>query len=229
MKTILIIGGSHGIGQSIIEQTKDQANIINMSRTPPKHTDQLTHYNLDILEDPLPNLDHLGLIDGLVYCPGSITLKPFTRLTLDTFRKDFEINVLGTVKAIQAYGSLLKKSTSSSVVLFSSVATKIGMPMHASISASKSAIEGLTKSLAAEYATKIRFNAIAPTLTDTPLAQHILNNDRKKESMSERHPLKRYLQPDEVASFASYLLSEQSKSLSGQIFYLDSGIVSIKS
>jgi len=229
MKTILIIGGSHGIGQSIIEQIKDQANIINMSRTPPKHIDQLTHYSLDILEEPLPNLYHLGHIDGLVYCPGSITLKPFTRLTLDTFRKDFEINVLGIVKAIQAYESLLKKSTSSSVVLFSSVATKIGMSMHTSISASKSAIEGLTKSLAAEYATKIRFNAIAPTLTDTPLAHHILNNDKKKESMSERHPLKRYLQPEEVASFASYLLSEQSKSLSGQVFYLDSGIVSIKS
>jgi len=229
MKTIIIIGGSHGIGQSIIEQIKDKANIINMSRTPPKDTRHLTHYSLDILEEPLPNLDHLGHIDGLVYCPGSITLKPLTRLTLDTFRKDFEINVLGTVKAILAYEGLLKKAKSSSVVLFSSVATKLGMALHSSISASKSAIEGLTKSLAAEYATKIRFNAIAPTLTETALTASLLNNERKKEAMANRHPLKHYLQPEEVASLTSYLLSEQAKSISGQVFCLDCGIVSIKS
>ncbi len=225
MKTILIIGGSHGIGQAIINQLKGTVKLINISRTPPPSSDQLIHYGLNILEDDLPDLDCL---DGLIYCPGSITLKPITRLSLDTFRGDFEINVMGAVKAIQKYEHILKKSTSASVVLFSSVATKLGMPMHASVAASKSAIEGITKSLAAEYATKIRFNAIAPTLTNTPLAQHLLNNDRKKEAMSERHPLKRYLQPEEVASLASYLLSKQSKSLSGQIFYLDSGIVSIK-
>lgn len=225
MKTLLIIGGSHGIGQSILKQFKNKANLINISRTPPPDTSFIKHYQLDVTKDDLPDIEEL---DGLVYCPGSITLKPITRLSSDTFRDDFEINVIGAVKAIQKYERALKTSTKSSVVLFSSVATKLGMPMHACVSASKSAIEGLTKSLAAEYATKIRFNAIAPTLTDTPLAGQLLNSDRKKEAMANRHPLKHYLQPEEVASLASYLLSEESKSISGQVFHMDSGIVTIK-
>lgn len=226
MKTVLIIGGSHGIGESIIELLSEDIRVINMSRTAPKVRNNLTHHKIDILEDELPELEQL---DGLVYCPGSIQLKPIRNLSLNMFRSDFEINVLGAVKAIKKYESLLKKSDSGSVVLFSSVASKLGMPMHASVATSKSAVEGLTKSLAAEYATKIRFNAIAPTLTDTPLTQQFLNSERKQEAMANRHPLKQYLQPQEVASMASYLLSDQAKSISGQIFYLDSGLVSIKS
>lgn len=226
MKTVLIIGGSHGIGESIIELLNEDIRVINMSRTAPKVRNNLTHHKIDILEDELPELDQL---DGLVYCPGSIQLKPIKNLSLNMFRSDFEINVLGAVKTIKKYEPLLKKSDSGSVVLFSSVASKLGMSMHSSVATSKSAVEGLTKSLAAEYATKIRFNAIAPTLTDTPLAQQFLNSERKQEAMANRHPLKHYLQPKEVASMASYLLSEHAKSISGQIFYLDSGLVSIKS
>lgn len=229
-KNILIIGGSTGIGKSIIKQLGNHVhtNIINMSRTQPSPFNNLTHYRVDILQNDLPNLNHVNQLDSIIYCPGSITLKPLKRLNIDTFRKDFEINVLGAIKVIQAYEHLLKKAFTPAVLFFSTVATKLGMSFHSSIATSKSALEGLTKSLAAEYASKIRFNAIAPTLTDTPLAQDLLNSEKKKEVMANRHPLKQYLKPSEVASLAHYLISEQAQSISGQIFYMDYGIVSLK-
>ena len=161
-------------------------------------------------------------------CPGSINLKPFNRLSIDDFRTDFEINVIGAVKCIQAYTKALTKSEAASIVLFSTVATKLGMPFHASIATAKSAVEGLTKSVAADLAPKIRVNAIAPTITDTELAAKFLRNERMIESTIQRHPLKKYLEPSEVAAMAEYLLSDVSKSISGQIFNLDCGIVSLK-
>jgi NAD(P)-dependent dehydrogenase (short-subunit alcohol dehydrogenase family) len=177
------------------------------------------------LKDELPQIE---AADGLIYCPGSINLKPFNRLSLDDFRADFEINVIGAIKAIQTYTKTLLQSDSASIVLFSTVATKLGMPFHASVATAKSAIEGLTKSIAAELATKIRVNAIAPTITDTDLAAKFLRNDRMVESTIQRHPLKKYLKPNEVAAMATYLLSDLSNSISGQVFNLDCGIVSLK-
>ena len=159
---------------------------------------------------------------------GSINLKPFNRLKLDDFRTDFEINVIGAVKSIQAYTKALSQSESSSIVLFSTVATKLGMPFHASVATAKSAVEGLTKSVAADLAPTIRVNAIAPTITDTELAAKFLRNERMIESTIQRHPLKKYLAPSEVAAMAEYLISDVSKSISGQIFNLDCGIVSLK-
>jgi 3-oxoacyl-[acyl-carrier protein] reductase len=143
------------------------------------------------------------------------------------FKTVFSINVLGAIKVIKKYEKALINN-SGSVVLFSTVATQLGMPFHASIAASKAAVEGLAKSLAAEYATKIRFNVIAPTVTNTPLAASLLRNDKQKETMKERHPLKKYLEASEVASLAKYLLSDKSKSMSGQVFPMDAGIVSLK-
>jgi len=102
------------------------------------------------------------------------------------------------------------------------------MPYHASIAAAKGAVEGLVKTIGAELATVVRINAIAPTITETPLAASILRNDRIKETMAERHPMKDYLQPEEVATLANYLLSDQAKSISGQIFQMDYGIVTFK-
>jgi NAD(P)-dependent dehydrogenase (short-subunit alcohol dehydrogenase family) len=170
----------------------------------------------------------LNTIDGIVYCPGSINLKPFSRLKLDDFKQDFKINVLSAVKVIQFYLKNLLANNSASVVLFSTVASKMGMPYHASIAASKSAVEGLTMSLAAEYATKIRFNAVAPTVTNTTLAEKLLRNDKMIESIKDRHPYKNFLQPEEVAHLAEYLLSEKSTAISGQVFPIDSGIVTVK-
>ncbi|NNC69206.1 MAG: SDR family oxidoreductase, partial [Flavobacteriaceae bacterium] len=204
----------------------DTTLIINISRTSPllSHTN-LSHYSLDVIKDDLPEIEAL---DGIVYCPGSINLKPFNRLSIDEFKDDFEINVLGAVRIIQHYLNSLKKGNNPAIVLFSTVASKLGMPYHASIATAKSGVEGLVKSLGAELAPTVRINAIAPTVTDTTLAQKILRNDAMKEKMIERHPLKKYLDPTEVAEMASFLLSEKSLSVSGQTFELDCGIVSFK-
>ena len=167
-------------------------------------------------------------LDSIVYCPGSINLKPISRLKLDDFRSDFEINVIGAVKTIQKYLPLLKRGNKPSIVLFSTVATELGMPYHASVAAAKSAVEGLVKSLGAELAPTIRINAIAPTVTDTELASKILRNEKMIDMITERHPLKKFLNPEEVADMAEFLISNKSASISGQIFKMDCGIVSFK-
>ena len=158
----------------------------------------------------------------------NINLKPINRLKLEDFRSDFEINVVGAVKAVQKYLPILKSGENPSIVLFSTVAVKLGMPFHASVAAAKAGVEGLTKSLGAELAPSVRVNAIAPTVTDTDLASKLLRNDRMIENMKERHPLKKYLDPQEVADLASYLVSDKSLALSGQVFEMDCGIVSFK-
>ena len=226
MRTILIVGGSKGIGAALLNALVAHSKVINFSRTAPSVThENLQHFSLDVHQDDLPELEQL---DGFVYCPGSINLKPFQRLKLEDFTSDFSINVLGAVRVIQQYLAILKKGTHPSIVLFSSVATSLGMPFHASIAASKSAVEGLTKSLGAELAPTVRVNAIAPTVTDTSLAEKILRNDAMKEKIVERHPLKKYLVPQEVADMAAFLLSTKSLAISGQTFELDCGIVNFK-
>lgn len=226
MKKILVIGGSKGIGKAIVASLIEKNNIINLSRTPPSLAHKnLTHYNCDILTDELPQLD---AVDALIYCPGSINLKPISRLKLEDFRADFEINVVGAVKAIQHYLPLLKRGTTPSILLFSTVASKLGMPFHASVAAAKSGVEGLVKSLGAELAPTIRVNAIAPTVTDTDLASKLLRNERMIDSITERHPLKKFLNPTEVADMAAFLTSDSASSISGQIFQMDCGIVSFK-
>lgn len=226
MKKILVIGGSKGIGKAIVASLIEKNNIINLSRTLPSLAhENLTHYNCDILTDELPQLD---AVDALIYCPGSINLKPISRLKLEDFRADFEINVVGAVKAIQHYLPLLKRGTTPSILLFSTVASKLGMPFHASVAAAKSGVEGLVKSLGAELAPTIRVNAIAPTVTDTDLASKLLRNERMIDSITERHPLKKFLNPTEVADMAAFLTSDSASSISGQIFQMDCGIVSFK-
>jgi NAD(P)-dependent dehydrogenase (short-subunit alcohol dehydrogenase family) len=226
MNKILVIGGSKGIGNAIMNSLVDKNEIVNISRSEPllSHTN-LTHYNCNVLSDELPDID---AIDTIIYCPGSINLKPISRLKLDDFRNDFEINVIGAVKVIQKYLPILKNGSKPSILLFSTVAAKLGMPFHASVAAAKSAVEGLTKSLGAELAPTIRVNAIAPTVTNTDLASKLLRNDRMIENITERHPLKKYLQPNEVADLATFLVSDKAMSISGQIFELDCGIVSFK-
>ena len=226
MNKILIIGGSKGIGNAIINALIDKNKIINISRSEPDIThNNLVHHHCDILVDVLPDIEH---IDTIIYCPGSINLKPISRLKLDDFRNDFEINVIGAVKTIQKYLPILKKGLNPSILLFSTVAAKLGMPFHASVASAKSAVEGLTKSLGAELSPTIRVNAIAPTVTNTDLASKLLRNERMIENITERHPLKKYLQPKEVADLAEFLISDKALSISGQIFELDCGIVSFK-
>ena len=226
MGNIVVVGGSKGIGQAIVNFLIEKNKIFNISRTAPLQSHaNLTHYNCDILSDNLPDLD---AIDTLIYCPGSINLKPISRLKLDDFRDDFEINVVGAVKAIQHYLPKIKNGKNPSILLFSTVATKLGMPFHASVAAAKSGVEGITKSLGAELAPTIRVNAIAPTVTNTDLAAKLLRNERMIENITDRHPLKKFLKPQEVADLATFLISEKANSISGQIFELDCGIVNFK-
>ena len=226
MKTIIVVGGSKGIGKALVNLLLQSHKVINISRTKPDIThENLEHISCDVISEDLPDIEK---VDGLVYCPGSINLKPINRLSIDDFKNDFEINVIGAVKVIQKYLNTLKQGENPSIVLFSTVASKLGMPFHASIATAKSGVEGLVKSLGAELAPTIRINAIAPTITDTELASKLLRNDRMIESITERHPLKKYLNPEEVAEMASFLLSDKTASISGQVFEMDCGIVSFK-
>lgn len=226
MKKIIIIGGSKGIGHAIVTKLVNDCEILNISRTPSEiNHANLSQYQCDVLKDELPDISE---VDTLIYCPGSINLKPISRLSLEDFKDDFNINVLGAVKVIQMYLPLLKKGTNPSILLFSTVAVKLGMPFHASIATAKGGVEGLVKSLAAELAPTVRVNAIAPTVTDTGLADKLLRNFKLKENMIERHPLKKYLNPQEVADMALFLISDKTTSISGQIFEMDCGIVTLK-
>lgn len=226
MKSVLIVGGSSGIGRALANILLDTTQVFSISRKPSEVSHpNFTEFCCDVLHDELPELEKL---DAVVYCPGSINLKPLARLKQEDFTNDFSINVLGAVKVIQKYLPVLKQSSSPNILMFSSVAVKMGMPFHASVAASKGAVEGLVKSLAAELAPLIRVNAIAPTLTETNLAAKLLRNDRLKEMSADRHPLKRYLQPEEVAEMASFIISDKALAFSGQVFEMDCGMINLK-
>ena len=225
------MGCGQGIGFATAKILSENNNVIGISRThhPELEKLKIEFHQLDILAGNLDDINFPEVVDGLVYAPGSINLKPFNRLSTDDFKNDFEINVLGAVKCIQKLLPNLKKSESASIVLFSSVAAKLGMPFHSSISASKSAVEGLTKSLAAELsAQKIRVNAIAPSLTDTHLSSQLLSTPEKREASGKRHPLQRVGNAEEMAKITAFLLSADSSWITGQIIGIDGGMGSIK-
>ncbi len=229
MKTYLVVGGTSGIGLATAKMLQSQGHhTIIMARNEPQ--DLPAHaefYGWDARTDPFPILP-IESLDGVVYCPGSILLKPFHRISGDEFIEAFQINALGAVKCLQAVYPLLKKSSSGSVVLFSTVAVQTGMPFHASIAMAKGAVEGLTKSLAAEWAPHIRVNAIAPSLTQTPLAEKLLSTPEKIEASDKRHPLGRIGQPEDLAQMVSFLLDNTSSWITGQILAVDGGMGSLK-
>jgi NAD(P)-dependent dehydrogenase (short-subunit alcohol dehydrogenase family) len=226
--TYLLIGGNSGIGLATAEFLKSQGHdIIAASRS----SDRLAALGIPVQPfdagDPQP-LQLPQTLDGLIYFPGTITLKPFHRLTPADFLSDFQINCLGAVHAIQQALPALKASPAASIILFSTIAVAQGMAFHASIAAAKAAVEGLTKSLAAELAPKIRVNAIAPSLTDTPLASMLLGNDAKREAAAKRHPLQAVGDPAHTARLAAFLLSPDSSFLTGQILRPDGGLSSVR-
>lgn len=225
MKNILLIGGSYGIGLALAKELQFENKVFIASRTNENIADlHVTHIPFDATTDILDTSLLPEVIDGLVYCPGSINLRPFKGLKPESFEADLQINFISLVKVIQSVLPNLTASNQSSIVLFSSVAASMGMPFHTSVAAAKGAIEGFAKALAAEYTPKIRVNVIAPSLTDTPLADKFLNNEVKREKSAERHPLKRVGTADDMAQMASFLLSEKSSWISGQIFHVDGGM-----
>ena len=225
MKNILLIGGSYGIGLAIAKELQFENNIYIASRSNENLADvKATHIAFDATTDTIDTSQLPTVIDGLVYCPGSINLRPFKGLKPEAFESDLQINFISLVKVIQSVLPNLLASEQASIVAFSSVAATMGMPFHTSVAASKGAIEGFAKALAAEYAPKIRVNVIAPSLTDTPLADKFLNNETKQEKSAERHPLKRFGKPEDSAQMATFLLSDKSSWISGQIFHVDGGM-----
>jgi 3-oxoacyl-[acyl-carrier protein] reductase len=225
MKNILLIGGSYGIGLAIAKELQYENKVFVASRTNAEIAEMhVTHIQFDATTDTLDTSKLPEIIDGLVYCPGSINLRPFRGLKPEAFEQDLQINFISLVKVIQSVLPNLTASNQSSIVLFSSVAASMGMPFHTSVAAAKGAIEGFAKALAAEYAPKIRVNVIAPSLTDTPLAEKFLSNDDKKEKSAQRHPLKRVGTSEDMAQMASFLLSEKSSWISGQILHVDGGM-----
>lgn len=224
-KNIVLIGGSKGIGLSITELLQDDHNLFVASRTTGElDTSLVTHLEFDVQKDDITSLNLPDQIDGLVFCPGSINLKPFKMLKPSDFEEDININFMSLVKAVHALLPKLKKSEQASLVFFSTVAVKVGMPFHTSVAAAKGAIEGFAKALAAEYAPTFRVNVIAPSLTDTPLAAQLLNNDKKREKMNDRHPLKRVGTTEDIAAIAKFLLTDHSAWITGQVFGVDGGM-----
>lgn len=230
MANILIIGGSSGIGRSLAKQLQSAGDSVYASFN--NHLCEsepgLVYFHHDVVNDP--DLTFLPeIIDGFVYCPGAINLRPFNRLAPSDFLTDFNLQVVGAVKWIQALLPRLKKSEHPSIVLFSTVAVGTGLTFHSLVSTSKGAIEGLTRALAAELAPSIRINCIAPSLTDTPLAHGLLNTQEKRDANAQRHPLKRIGTPHDLANAAKFLLSEQASWITGQVMHVDGGMSTLKS
>jgi len=231
--TYVIAGGSSGIGLELVRllmPTAARIDVWSRQRRDLAVGGIVRHEICDFSspEGSLPDLPEE--IQGAVYCPGTITLRSFRSLEPETFRQDLEVNLLGAVRFLQACQPRLKglDGGTASVVLFSTVAVGQGMPMHASVAAAKGAIEGLTRSLAAEWAPRIRVNAIAPALTDTPLASRLLSSPEKRDAMAARYPLKRVGMAADAAAMARFLLSPESGWMTGQVLGVDGGLSTVR-
>ena len=230
--TSLVAGGSRGIGLELVRMlsgSADRIDVWSRSAGDLPVDGPVRHIACDVTgPDRLP--DPPESVQGAVYCPGTVNLKSFRALSEDDFRRDWEVNLLGAVRFLKACQPKLKGEgdAPASVVLFSTVAVGQGMPMHASVAAAKGAVEGLVRSLAAEWAPKVRVNAIAPALVDTPLVVRMLSTPEKREAMGARYPLKRVGTPTDAAALARFLLSPESGWITGQVLGLDGGMSTLR-
>jgi NAD(P)-dependent dehydrogenase (short-subunit alcohol dehydrogenase family) len=231
-RNILVVGGRSGIGLEIVKRLTAagcRLDVVARGEQMELASPHLNYHSCDLTREDcrfefLPNHLH-----GLVYCPGTIRLKPLARLTEEDFLEDWQTNLMGAVRVLKACQNRLKKARAgASVVLFSTVAVATGMPFHASIAAAKGAVEGLMRSLAAEWAPRVRVNAIAPSLTDTRLASDLLDGDAKRQAAAERHPLKRIGSPQEVADLAVFLLGASAGWMTGQVIGVDGGVSTLR-
>ncbi len=234
-QNLLVIGGSSGIGLDVVHRSIEAgASVFVASRNPSDAIKDLavTHIPVDVTQDELGAAlqdipDHLN---GLVYCPGTITLKPFKGLKEEDWKNDLEVNLMGAVRSVQAVLKKLKKSGNASIVFYSTVASQVGMPYHASIASAKSALEGLGRSLSAELVNdNVRVNVIAPSLTNSPLAEQLLSSEEKQEASKKRHPLGRYGETKDIAGLTCFLLSEEAAWITGQVFPVDGGMAGVRS
>ncbi len=230
-KNYVVIGGSHGIGLGVVQRfasSGDSITVVSRTLGGLSEVPNVVHVQADVTKDQISANQLPDSIDGLAYCPGSINLGPIRGLKPEALVWDYELNVVGAVRCLQASLPAMKAAASSSMVMFSTVAVSQGLPMHASVASAKGAVEGLTRSLAAELAPNIRVNCIAPSLTDTPLAKRLLSSDQKRAAMAERHPLKRVGTVDDIASLAEFLLADGSSWITGQVIGVDGGMSTVR-
>lgn len=224
MKNYLVIGGSSGIGKDIVKQLKNKGDVwATYNKEIPPEGDAVNYHHFEVNGDMSVLDEFPEIIDGLVYCPGSINLKPFARTKDEEFIKDYELQVLGAIKVIRRLLPNLKKSGTASIVLFSTIAVQKGYGFHSIVSSSKGAIEGLVRSLSAEFAPLIRVNAVAPSLTNTNLANRFLNTENKLAAQIDANPMKKIGEPGEVAKAACFLITSESSWITGQVIHVDGG------
>ncbi|MFZ1785439.1 MAG: SDR family oxidoreductase [Ferruginibacter sp.] len=229
MANYLIIGASSGIGKQLAIQLADAGHQVYATYFNNITEDSLISYQrLNVLDETISLEGLPESIEGLVYCPGSINLKPFARIQPADFVQDFNLQVTGAIKVLQAVLPKLKNAAQASVVLYSTVAVQTGLNFHTQVATSKGAIEGLSRALAAEWAPKIRVNCIAPSLTDTPLAASLLNTEQKAENNAQRHPMKRIGTAEDIANISEFLLSGKAGWITGQVIHVDGGLSTLK-
>ena len=216
MRNILLVGASSQVAIDLIEKYRADYNFISLSRNP-IFSDFKDFDSLDTITFP-----KIESLDGIVYFPGNINLKPFKRIKIEEFQNDYNINVVGLLNILKFYERSLNNN--SSIVMFSSVAAKVGMPFHASIAMCKSAITSLSRTLAAEWSPKIRLNTISPSLFNSTMSQKFLKDENMIERMSDKHPLNRVGSVTDISSMINFLISEQSSWITGQDFSVDGGM-----
>jgi len=228
MKNYLVIGASSGIGRALAVKLGQHSNVIGTwYSNEPESLPNVTYHQFDATRDDLSTIDLPEALDGIVYCPGSINLKPFTRFSEEDILEDMKLQVTGGLKAVQSCVKALKNADSASIVFVSTVAVQRGFAFHTQVAISKGAVEGMTKALAAELAPSIRVNCVAPSLTDTQLAGRLINTPEKKESHGKAHPLGRVGAPEDIANSIAFLLSEESSWMTGQVLHVDGGRSSV--